>query len=919
MQVVRSYVHDRDAATLLSDMGSGAADIAVVVSEVRARIPGLPTPPALEPEQARFRLFDSVTTFLKHAATRQPMVLVLDDLHWADKPSLLLLQFLARELRGARLLVIGTYRDVGLGRQHPLSQTLAELAREQLSERTLLRGLSEHDVARFIEITAGVKPPAGLVATVYQETEGNPFFVNEVVRLLVSDGRLTGEERFTSWGALIPQGVREVIGRRLEHLSEACNDLLTLAAVIGREFSAEALRLVSELSGDAFERALEEAVEARVVTEMRQAVESYTFSHALIRETLYAELATTRRVRLHRQVGEALEHLYGEHPEHHLTELAYHFLEAASGGDVEKAIDYAVRAGERASSVTAYEEAVRHYEGALQTLEQTEHGDNVLRLSILERLGEARWHSGEFEHARDAYRRAANVARTLGDHNALARAALGFAGQLAFETGTYDEFLVGLLEEALTGLGGAESALRADLLAALAEALTFSDTQERKHAVATEALALARRLGKPSVIANVGRRVHWACWAPGNLEERLALVREIVTAADAAGDRLHLGQGLLLEIFDTLEVGDRGVLEALMPRTVEIVDGLRQAYPAWALACGRATFALTEGRFAEAEEWAERALALGRRGGQNRNALQVYGAQIALLRREQGAERALEYVPAVKGFVAQFPRLIVWRCVLVETYLLVGRQAEAREELDRLAVADFAAIPHDMFWMVAMALLADACAVLGDERHARVLDGLLAPYAELSIMVPLAAYYGTVAHRLGRLAATMKHWDVAARYFECGIARDTRVHAWPFVAHGQHDYACMLLARDAPGDRAAALGLLGRALDTAERLKMQTLLEQALADKLRAQGTHIERQPDLDRGRRNRRRRGPARSRPSRRARRHGHHPLHRHRGLDPNDRTPRRPARANGDQRPQCPHPPPGRRARRLRSEVAG
>jgi hypothetical protein len=278
VQVVRSYVHDRDPKELMSEMGPGAADIAQVVSEVRERLPGLPEPPALEPEQARFRLFDSITTFLKNASKGQPIVLVLDDLHWADKPSLLLLQFLARELRGARLMVLATYRDVELRRQHPLSQTLGELSREGLSQRILLRGLTERDVARFIEITSGISPPQALVDAVYRETEGNPFFVNEIVRLLVADGRLERPEEVKSWSVTIPQGVREVVGRRLDHLSEECNGVLTVASVIGREFGLDALERVSDVTNDRLLEVLEEAVAARVVAEAPRAVGHYSFT-----------------------------------------------------------------------------------------------------------------------------------------------------------------------------------------------------------------------------------------------------------------------------------------------------------------------------------------------------------------------------------------------------------------------------------------------------------------------------------------------------------------------------------------------------------------------------------------------------------------------------------------------------------------
>ena len=267
VQAIRAYAHEHEPGALRAELGSGAVHVAQIVSEVRERLPGLPEPPALGPDAARFQLFDGVSTFLRNASRTQPLVLVLDDLHWADKPSLMLLQFVARELRGARLLVIGTYRDVDIRRQHPLSQALGELAREQLAERIVLRGLGKRDVARFVEITTGLRPPTALVEAVYRETEGNPFFVNEVVSLLVSDGRLQRPERVTSWSVEIPQSVREVIGRRLDRLSPECNRVLTTAAVVGREFGLALLERVADLSEDRLLDVLEEALGARVVME----------------------------------------------------------------------------------------------------------------------------------------------------------------------------------------------------------------------------------------------------------------------------------------------------------------------------------------------------------------------------------------------------------------------------------------------------------------------------------------------------------------------------------------------------------------------------------------------------------------------------------------------------------------------------
>ncbi|HZA21009.1 MAG TPA: AAA family ATPase, partial [Dehalococcoidia bacterium] len=234
VQPIRAYLQQRDAEQLRSEMGLGAADIAEVVSEVRGKLPGLEPPPALPPAQARFRLFDSIATFWKKAAQNQPLQLVLDDLHWADKPSLLLLQFLARQLGESPLLLVGCYRELELSRQHPLSETLAQLARLPVFQRELLLGISQEATGQFIELTVGIRPAPQLVETIYAYTEGNPFFLKEMTRLLSERGALRamgGPE-----GLRIPEGVREVIGQRLNRLSASCQQTLSIASVIGREF-----------------------------------------------------------------------------------------------------------------------------------------------------------------------------------------------------------------------------------------------------------------------------------------------------------------------------------------------------------------------------------------------------------------------------------------------------------------------------------------------------------------------------------------------------------------------------------------------------------------------------------------------------------------------------------------------------------
>ena len=268
-QIIRSCVEKRKAESLSALMGSGASDIAPVVPEIAERIPNLEQADELEGEHARFRLFDSIAGFFRNASRTRPMVLVLDDLHWADKPSLLLLEFLARELRDARILIVGTYRNVEVGRQHPLGKTLGELSRLGL-DRIVLQGLSEHHVAEFIEMTAGGTPPASLVKAVYRETEGNPFFVNEIVKLLASEGRLDQMDELSSLAITIPEGVRDVIGRRLDRLSEDSNRILTIASVVGKEFSLDVIQGLEDLSKERLLEAVDEAVAARVIGEAKE-------------------------------------------------------------------------------------------------------------------------------------------------------------------------------------------------------------------------------------------------------------------------------------------------------------------------------------------------------------------------------------------------------------------------------------------------------------------------------------------------------------------------------------------------------------------------------------------------------------------------------------------------------------------------
>jgi class 3 adenylate cyclase/tRNA A-37 threonylcarbamoyl transferase component Bud32 len=849
VQIIRSYIQDRDTEILRADLGSGAVDVAQIVPEVRERFPQLPRVTPQEPEQARFRLFDTVSTFLKKIARAEPIVLVLDDLHSADKPSLLLLQFLASQLAGARLAIVGTYRDAEVGRRHPLSSMLGDVARQDVSRRIFLRGLTKADVARFIEVTANVKPPAALATAVYTETEGNPLFVGEVVRLLASEGYLERPDTVQSWRLDIPQSIRDVIRRRLDRLSPECNEILTTAAVMGREFGLDLLEQVSALAGDQLLDVLDEAAGARIIVEMPRLPGRYSFAHALIRETLYGEIRATARLRLHRQIGEAVEALHGTNPEAYLTELAYHFFEAALGGDGtvrSKAIDYSSRAGECATAQLAYEDAVTHYERALQALDRQSPAGDERRCELLLKLGEAHWGGGEIEKSREAFRSAAEAAEALGAASLLARAALGYGGQIpSFDW--VDEAQVGLLERSFASFADEDSALAARVTGRLSAALAFSDAHERRTALARRAVEMARRVGDPAALADVLYTTYWATWALDNAEERLDVATELLGLAENASDSKLAASGHIWRLMAVLEMGNIDEAEREFDALARLANTRRRALRRGVAARLRSMRGLLEGRYDEVEGLVGQPLgASGERMAARFVRLERQATPVQLflvfLRREQG--RLDEVVEPVKALPEQVAKALpehpsvmrAWRCWLAWIYAELGRHGEARRELAAVAGVDFAGIPRDPTWLSCLWPLCEVVALVGDADRAEKLYELLLPHAWRCVVLPGTLCMGSLSRSLGLLAATSSRFEDGARHFEDALAMNAAMRTRPWLAHTQHEYARMLVARGERGDCEKALALLAQALDTAQALGMKALLDQALALKLRAQG-----------------------------------------------------------------------------------
>ena len=482
-------------------LGEAAPEIAKLMPELRRIFPDIPEPMQLPPEQQQRYLFNGFREFIRRLSGQTPVVWLLDDLHWAEESSLLLLQHLAQEIDGLPVLVLGTYRDVDLEVGKPFEKALSQLVRQRLARRITLRRLPQASVGDLLESLAGSQPPDSLVRVIYHETEGNPFFVEEVFEHLSEEGKLFDEEgRWKSdlkTGDLeVPEGVRLVIGRRLERLSPEAPGILSAAAVIGRVFDLGTLESLEGLDPDAVLDAIEEAESAKLIAPVSAGREpSYRFTHELIRHTLLVGLSIRRRQRTHLRIAEVLENKGAENA----SIIAHHLFQAGASADLDKTIRYLKLAGEREIETGAFQEALEHFDSALSLLEDE---SPETRAGLLFLKGRAAHTQGKTEEALASWNEAASLYESFGDVKGMSRTCIDILNQATWRADFDSAILI----------------LRRGL------AMTEHDvTPERCRLLATAGACLA---------------------AFGDCEEAPSLLRQSVTMAEELGDPLALGEVL---------------------------------------------------------------------------------------------------------------------------------------------------------------------------------------------------------------------------------------------------------------------------------------------------------------------------------------------------------------------------------------
>jgi len=750
-------------------LGGRGSDLIPLVPDLGERVPGLGEPAPAEPDIERLRMLDAARALLEAAGAAAPVLLVLDDMHWADELSLVLVRHLLRADAGMRLLVVATYRDTEPSRSPLLVDVVAGLARRRDVARLELGPLAEPDIATILA-HAGRRPV--LAAQVRTATEGNPFFVREMVDAL-SDDR-------TASAPLTPR-VRDIVRWRLGRLPEPAADVLAVAAVIGTEFDADVLAGAVGIELPSALEALEAAEHARLVRPAGN-LDRFTFAHALVREAIADELPAGRRVRLHARIAHALEHGAATRAVA-AGDLAAHFDAASSLVDAAATLRYARAAGDEAAARFAFDVAAEQYERAVRAHARLPNGSEHERLELELERGRALSLAGD-QTAHMTLRRVAAAAERAGDGKRMADALLTLRLDYADHL-EEDAEMVALLRRALRLLEHGDSAIRARLEGFLAqEAFSTMPDAERRTTV-RHALAMARRAGDPAALASVLNSHCWIVAGPESLSERLAIADELVAVGREADLPYAECDGQQWRFLALVELGEVAAADAALAAAHAAA---RTTKSQWTVGFLDAARALLAGRLADAEAAAVR----------SREAARETLAPSAL--NESAFVRLLSRIRLVQGRLSEHEqaRRTMAQGVTnppVTFFVVTAHVARerhdhngAREAFDGALARGLLELPRGPTWTTTLTWAADICAWLEDRSTATRLCELLAPFASV-----MTWQYGPVGRSVALLDLALGRRTHAERRLREAIALCERMDARAFLAMTRYDLGTLLL------------------------------------------------------------------------------------------------------------------------------
>ncbi|HKZ12636.1 MAG TPA: AAA family ATPase [Solirubrobacterales bacterium] len=803
VEALDRLVHLTEPEELRAAIGP-SGELSRLLPELPALLGELPEPIAADPDTERHRLHLAVAEMLANLGLHQPILLVIEDAHWADRPTLALIRHLARAAWSARLLLLVTYRDES--EPPELGELLADLRRSEEVVRIRLAGLTGGEVAELVAGAVGAdldpeRPDpelAELAGAIHDLTAGNAFLVCELWRALAETGAVEvvgGAVRVTAPLAELgtPESVREVASQRLSRLDPATTELLELAAVAGPEFELALIREAAGLSESDLLAALGEAVESGMLEEVAGRGLGFRFTHELVRRALYDRLSLLRRAELHLQVGEGLE-ATGPASGRRLVDLARHFSAAADLGGAARAIDYHRRAAAGAAEALAYADAAAHLGAAIEIGIDPP----AARGAVLIDLGAAANRAGEAVEALNAFDAAAEIARELDDPCLLAAAAIGFE-EACWPPAIADGRSVALLEEALAEIDPSDQELRIALLAGLARALGFLSEPERAAIVRESAVALAREQGGRPGLATVLVRSYWSRGSTP-LPEILEMLTEARDIASELGDVETATEAMSWRVPTFVALCDLGSARVEVGRLATMAERTAQPVMNHIAQHYRSALALCEGDLAEADLAAERSHEWGELLS-GRGASGTYGVQMFGIRREQG--RLAELAPAVRVLAGGSGRDRSWRPGLAALLAELGMESEARRELAQVAKEGIEAYRASL-WLATLTYLTDASSAVGEETIAAILYPELEPFAGTNVMIGhLVSCYGSADRYLGMLAATLGERDRAEAHFERAMTMNREMGARTWLAHTAYEYGRFLLADRDRCDRAA--------------------------------------------------------------------------------------------------------------------